>query len=87
VLEAVLPSRDPGTDLRLRGTAIAFCPETGANLCKSRRSPWYMLVMPLSPDRECLRFWHSNKVHTDESAIARAQWSINNVLSKQQARA
>jgi hypothetical protein len=46
-----------------------------------------MLVMPLSPDRECLRFWHSNKVHTDESAIARAQWSINNVLSKQQARA
>ncbi len=67
-------------DLRLRPDAIAFCEETGANLCRSRKQ--YTLVVPAGENSE-VRHWARSRVHSDEDAIERAQKSLNKIIASQ----
>jgi len=68
------------TDHRQSQNAIAFCNETGANLISSRRHPWYALVVP-NGETNMRHLWHRKKVRTDASALARAQWTLERMMS------
>lgn len=67
------------TDKRQLQNSIAFCAETGANLISSRRHPWYALIVPAG-ETEMRHLWHRKKVLTDESALVRAQWTLNRMM-------
>lgn len=73
------------TDQRQLQNAFAFCAETGANLIKSRRHPWYALIVPVAyplptGEMEMRHLWHRGKVLTDESAMVRAQVALDRMM-------
>lgn len=73
------------TDERQRQNAFAFCAETGANLIKSRRHPWYALIVPVARplptgEMEMRHLWHRSKVLSDQAAMAIAQWTLNRMM-------
>lgn len=72
------------TDKRQRQNAFAFCTETGANLIKSRRHPWYALIVSVDETTEMRHLWHRKKVLSDQAALARAQWTLNRMMKNRQ---
>jgi len=59
------------TDTRLRPDAIAFCPQTGANLIRSHAQ--YVLIARSDTVYRC---WSRRKVKSDQDAIARAKKAL-----------
>lgn len=72
-------------DARLRPDAIAFCEQTGANLTRSRRHPWYVLIVPTGEETVEERRWSRRTLLTDEHAMKVAQRALNRIKKASQA--